>query len=95
MRKTYAKPELYAETFAMLEHIAYNCAIEGSNSAGPKSGLDEDCWFSTGSQGGFSFFTSNINCETNPSEFDETDVESMIICYTMLTPEGGGHPFAS
>lgn len=51
MKKDYAKPQLYAEAFALVEHVSAGCAYEAHFSNDCQIELD-----------GITYFTSAANC---------------------------------
>ncbi len=51
MKKVYAKPQLYAEAFALVEHVSAGCAYEAHFSNDCQIELD-----------GIGYFTADANC---------------------------------
>lgn len=88
MKKTYTKPQLYAETFELLEHIA-NCYNDGSYTAHHADTPDNYCKIELG-KGGSIFIEASPNCAdaTMPYEPSLDEGGSMLsillssMCYT-------------
>ena len=92
MRKTYEKPLLYAEGFALLEHISAGCAYMAN--------FGNDCQIEVD---GITFFTLDAGCNDQDG-FDLLGKEDATLedfyainmrCYNSFVDFTTGHFFAS
>ena len=54
MKKDYAKPQLYAESFTLVEHVSAGCAYMAN--------FSNDCPITVD---GIQFFTAEVNCSAD------------------------------
>lgn len=82
MRKPYQKPELYAESFRLVEHISTGC-VNARYNAKTNSGDGYTCYFDYGNEKLF----LNVENTTCTSYRDEEDLGAPFECYNYMTME--------